>query len=170
MPKVTTFVRMEKEIVIPDDQTYEVVGIIDHVGNSPLCGHYVTYLKQDSGQWKLFDDESSKSCTFKQANNRNNYLILFKKKSVISASTDDEELSIHSEKHLGREQQETENQGEPMNSGTIPKRSTCRKQNSENQNTFDSSQFKLDIDKEIENIKAIAPSQRTSEQKKKTSS
>ena len=81
-PKVTTFVRIEKEILLPEDHVYELNGIIDHIGNSPLSGHYVTYLKQDSGQWKLFDDERSKSCTFKQANNHNNYLLMLKNKEA----------------------------------------------------------------------------------------
>ena len=33
-PKITTFVKIEREIVIPEHQTYEIIGIIDHVGSS----------------------------------------------------------------------------------------------------------------------------------------
>ena len=57
-PKVTTFVKIENEIVFPQDQTYEVIATLDHIGSSPSNGHYVTYLKQESGQWKFFDDVS----------------------------------------------------------------------------------------------------------------
>ena len=75
-PKVNTFVRFESDIKVPDNQIYEVIGTIDHMGSSPLNGHYITYLKNKDGHWRLFDDERSKSCTFKQANNHNNYILL----------------------------------------------------------------------------------------------
>ena len=83
-PKVTTFIRIESELVLPNHQSYEVVGTIDHIGSSPVSGHYVTFVKQSSGKWRIFDDERSELCTFKQANTRNNYLLLFKKKSELS--------------------------------------------------------------------------------------
>ena len=85
-PKVNTFVRFESDIKVSDNQIYEVIGTIDHMGSSPLNGHYITYLKNNDGHWKLFDDERSKFCTLRQANNRNNYILLLKKKVIISDS------------------------------------------------------------------------------------
>ena len=83
-PKVTTFVKVEQELVLSANQVYDVIATLDHIGSSPYSGHYVTFLKQHSGQWKLFDDERSKMCTLRQANTRNNYILVFKKKSVMS--------------------------------------------------------------------------------------
>ena len=51
-PKVTTFVKVEQELVLSDNQVYDVIATLDHIGSSPYCGHYVTFLKQHSGQWK----------------------------------------------------------------------------------------------------------------------
>ena len=97
-PKVNTFVRFETEIEVPDNQIYEVIGTIDHMGISPLHGHYVTHLKNDSGHWRLFDDERSKSCTLMQANNHNNYILLLKKKVITSNRDRNKSLNLPPEK------------------------------------------------------------------------
>ena len=97
--------------------------MIDHIGSSPFNGHYVTHLKSDSGHWRLFDDERSKSCTFKQANNRNNYILLLRKKIMISESERSENLSNaeSSDKtylHEDELRKENSNPSEPDRIGT----------------------------------------------------
>ena len=98
-PKLNTFVRFENEIEVPNNQIYEVIGTIDHMGRSPLNGHYVTHLKKVSGHWMLFDDERSNPCTLKQANNRNNYVLLLKKKLILSNSERNENLELPPKKN-----------------------------------------------------------------------
>ena len=36
---------------------YELMAVLTHKGRSADSGHYVSWVKQDSGQWVQFDDE-----------------------------------------------------------------------------------------------------------------
>ena len=83
-PKVLTFVKIEKEIDLLKGQKYELIGTLDHKGESTTNGHYVTFLKDGSGQWRCFDDKITRKCRFQEANTRNNYLLLFKKKEELN--------------------------------------------------------------------------------------
>ena len=75
-----------------------MVASLDHIGDTPKSGHYVTFLKQDSGKWIKFDDEESKDCSLKQANTRNNYILLFKRKEINNQgneSAEEREMESH---------------------------------------------------------------------------
>ena len=48
--KVLTMVKFESELVMPNGVEYEVKAIVSHWGNSIQEGHYVTYLKNETGQ------------------------------------------------------------------------------------------------------------------------
>lgn len=37
------------------DSTYELFGIVSHMGGNTACGHYVAHVKKD-GQWIIFND------------------------------------------------------------------------------------------------------------------
>ena len=79
-PKLCTPVKFEDELVIPGGHKYEPIATLDHIGNTPTNGHYVTFLKLAPCKWIKFDDKISKICTIKEANTRNNYILLFKMK------------------------------------------------------------------------------------------
>ena len=44
-PKLQTFVEFNDELILPSGDLYEPVATLDHIGNSPISGHYVTFLK-----------------------------------------------------------------------------------------------------------------------------
>ena len=77
--KLMTFVKIENGQFALNGHKYEFTGAVDHIGNNLTHGHYVTFLKFDSGKWMKFDDEHFQECTIQQANTRNNYILLFKK-------------------------------------------------------------------------------------------
>ena len=78
--KVMTFVNIDAELELPSKEIYETVAIINHIGETTSSGHYVTHLRDDSGQWMLFDDTFSRTSSLKEANTAENYILLFKKK------------------------------------------------------------------------------------------
>ena len=63
--------------------TYNLVGLISHIGGDTSHGHYVAHLKKgDGGGWVIFNDESvalSESPPFKHA-----YLYLYRRKDGIT--------------------------------------------------------------------------------------
>merc|ERR1712208_175800 len=146
-----TFVKVEQELGMSKSHVYEIVATGDHIGNSPFNGHYVTYLKQKSGQWKIFDDERSQSCTFKKANSRNNYLLLFKQTSLISETVSNEYFEENTLALDCKAGQDKDN--EKISNETI--------QSSE---YFECGSD--DIDSMIHNLKSIKPSKRTPSEKK----
>ena len=81
-PKVQTLVKFASEVMISNGEKYEVVATINHWGNALKSGHFVTYLKNESGQWWLLDDTNSKCSSLQEANTKDNYVVLLKKKSV----------------------------------------------------------------------------------------
>ena len=83
-PKVMTYVKIVQGLLLLSSHTYELVATLDHIGDTPRNGHYVTFLKIDSGNWIKFDDERSMACSLKQANTRNNYILLFKRKVILN--------------------------------------------------------------------------------------
>jgi hypothetical protein len=83
-PKLMTYVKVEKGRFDFSDHAYEFVSALDHIGDTPKSGHYVMFLKLDTGKWVKFDDEDSEECSLKQANTRNNYILLFKRKEIIN--------------------------------------------------------------------------------------
>ena len=77
-----TLVKIEEELVLPNAEKYEAVATLNHVGETTRSGHYVTHLKDNSGQWILFDDTFNRTSSLKEANSRDNYILLFKKKET----------------------------------------------------------------------------------------
>ena len=77
--KIMTLVEIEQELVLPSKETYEAVATLNHIGETTTSGHYVTHLKDDSGQWMLFDDAFNKQSSLKEANSVDNYILLFKR-------------------------------------------------------------------------------------------
>lgn len=41
----------------PDRYTYHLSGVVSHIGESPLSGHYVSYIKNWAGDWFKCDDK-----------------------------------------------------------------------------------------------------------------
>ena len=69
-PKIMTHVTINSCLEFPNDNQYEIVATLDHIGNAQNMGHYVTHLKQESGQWISLDDTYSKNCSFIEANTK----------------------------------------------------------------------------------------------------
>ena len=85
-PKVSTLVKYGSEVIFSNGDKYEVEAMINHWGNSLRSGHFVTYLKNESGQRWLLDDTNSKLSSLQEANAKDNYLVLLKKKDYIDES------------------------------------------------------------------------------------
>ena len=93
-PKVNTLVKFEDELVLPNGYKYEVLGALCHRGMTIRAGHYVTFIKSESDQWLLFDDTHIQSSSLDEANNQDNYILLFKQKVTdLSESAHDSEVS-----------------------------------------------------------------------------
>ena len=93
-PKLMTPIKFEDEITIPNGDTYEVLTTLDHVGNSPNEGHYVTHLKQASGRWMKCNDQLNSSCTKLQANTKNNYVFVLRRKDQNAEQTVQQILEV----------------------------------------------------------------------------
>ena len=94
-PKVNTLVQFEAELILPNDDKYEVLGAINHRGTTLRAGHYVTYVKSETDQWLHFDDTHSQSSSLEEANNPDNYILLFKRKVIdLSESVCDSEIDV----------------------------------------------------------------------------
>ena len=37
--------------------TYELKGLVSHIGSNTACGHYVAHVRDKEGKWIIFDDE-----------------------------------------------------------------------------------------------------------------
>ena len=79
--KVITEVNIE-EVLIFNNNSYEPICLLNHIGTQRDQGHYVTHSKTDSGKWMLYDDNDIYLSSLKQANSNENYLVLFKKKNA----------------------------------------------------------------------------------------
>ena len=93
--------KLGSEVIFSNGDKYEVVAIINHWGNSLRSGHFVTYLKNESGQWWLLDDTNSKLSSLQEANSKDNYVVLLKKKSEQKESTEETEASISQDRNEG---------------------------------------------------------------------
>ena len=83
-PKVTTYIKFGTEVRLPNGDVYEVVGVLDHWGSTLKAGHYVTHLKTESGQWFLYNDTQVQHSSLNDANSKENYILLLKRKTVSS--------------------------------------------------------------------------------------
>ena len=77
-----TFVKIEGELILANSVCYEIVATLNHHGRTRNSGHYVTHLKLDSDHWMKFDDAHIQKSSLKQANNTENYILLFKRKEA----------------------------------------------------------------------------------------
>ena len=78
-PKLMTYVEVEEGHLDVNGHAYEMIGVVDHIGESPKSGHYITFLKDPDGNWILFNDGVNMTCQFKQVNGKNNYMFLFRR-------------------------------------------------------------------------------------------
>ena len=90
-PKISTFVQFNNELILPNGDLYEPVATLDHRGDSPVSGHYVTFLKLED-TWVEFNDDVVTKTSLENANNKNNYLLLFKMKSEKTAELNEIEM------------------------------------------------------------------------------
>ena len=84
---MNTYVKFGEELCLQTGDVYEVVGVLDHLGSTLKAGHYVTYLKSDLGHWFLYNDSEVTHSSLKEANTKENYILLFKKKISASGSS-----------------------------------------------------------------------------------
>ena len=78
---MTTYVKFGTELRLPNGDVYEVVGVLDHWGDTLKAGHYVTYLKTESGQWFLYNDAQVHKASISWTNTKDNYILLFERKN-----------------------------------------------------------------------------------------
>ena len=75
-----TLVKLETELILNNGVEYEVKAIVSHWGNTIREGHYVSYLKNETGQWWLLNDSSATLTSLSEANTRDNYVMLLERK------------------------------------------------------------------------------------------
>ena len=61
---------------------YELVGVVDHRGNTMASGHYVSYIRSEKRPWMFCDDNNISSSSLERVNNEDNYILLLKKKET----------------------------------------------------------------------------------------
>ena len=76
--KVMTHVKVATRLKLPNNANYEPVAFLNHKGFIKTAGHYVVYIKNESGQWILFDDINITPASFEAANTTENYVLMFK--------------------------------------------------------------------------------------------
>ena len=87
-PKVSTLVKVDSELVMSNGVEYEVKATINHWGNTLKGGHYVAYLKNESGQWWLLNDNISTLVSLAEANTQDNYILLLERKTVLQKTSE----------------------------------------------------------------------------------
>ena len=55
--RIFTAVAVRKGCCLVLAGAYDLVAVLTHKGRSADSGHYVSWAKQDDGQWMQFDDE-----------------------------------------------------------------------------------------------------------------
>jgi len=60
---------------------YEPAGVVFHYGNQPTSGHYTANVKKD-GAWHDCNDSVVNPIGFNSIDNRNSYVVMFKRKEV----------------------------------------------------------------------------------------
>ena len=73
-----THVKVATRLKLPNGVNYEPVAFLNHKGFIKTAGHYVVYIKNELGQWILFDDLNNAPENFEAANTSENYLLMFK--------------------------------------------------------------------------------------------
>ena len=77
--KVMTHVKVSRKLKLPNNEEYESVAFLNHRGFSMHAGHYVAFIKNESGHWILFDDTTNCPASFEAANTAENYILMFQK-------------------------------------------------------------------------------------------
>ena len=90
--KVMTHVKLETELVLPNEVTYEPIAALNHIGGTINSGHYVTHLQNEFGQWMLFNDTFNRLSSINEANSVDNYILLFKRKNIMTDIPDKSDL------------------------------------------------------------------------------
>ena len=62
----------------PADSKYHLTAVVEHVGQSYDCGHYVAYVKSDFG-WIKCNDEKMSLVSDSTTLGENAYLLFYKK-------------------------------------------------------------------------------------------
>ena len=74
------------EMKLEGCNNYELVGVLDHRGETVNSGHYVTKVKSGTEQWVLCNDTNVTDTPFGDVISGDNYLLLYKKKETQKTS------------------------------------------------------------------------------------
>ena len=76
--KIQTDVIPDTKLTLPNQDSFELTAVADHVGSNIFSGHFVSYIK--SGQhWTLCNDANISSVPETSVGNNNNYLYFYQK-------------------------------------------------------------------------------------------
>ena len=78
--KISTLVKFEEELIMPNGDIYETKALINHWGDSLKAGHFVAYSKNELGQWWFLNDSSATLSSLEEANTQDNYVLLLERK------------------------------------------------------------------------------------------
>ena len=81
--------------------SFELAGLIEHIGKDCEQGHYVSYAKDQRGKWRLYDDEKVKVVTENEVLARKAY-ILFYEREKEKEEDDDSEVLRRKRKRVDR--------------------------------------------------------------------
>ena len=84
--KTTTLV-MTEDVMDFHGHNYQLVGTVDHLGDTLSHGHWVTRLRSEEGQWLLYNDAQVSNCSSVSVVSGNNVLLLFKMKAKAGTPT-----------------------------------------------------------------------------------
>ena len=76
--KLTNLIQLEDVLKMPGGEEYTPTVIISHYGKSVNNGHYIAFVKNDSGHWWQCDDAATSQSSLHDATTKDNYLIVFR--------------------------------------------------------------------------------------------
>ena len=77
--KVTTLVEAAAEMELHSTDKYELVGALNHQGNTISSGHFVSYVRSENGPWLLCNDTSITTTYLDKVISADNYILLYSK-------------------------------------------------------------------------------------------
>jgi len=63
-----------EEVYLENGSTFDLYGVVEHIGESRREGHYVSYIKSFTGIWHKFDDEAVSATNFEKISKTHAYI------------------------------------------------------------------------------------------------
>ena len=76
--KIQTDVIPDTRLTLPNEDSFELTAVTDHIGSTISSGHFISFIKSDQ-HWKLCNDANISNVTEASVGNKNNYVYFYRK-------------------------------------------------------------------------------------------